>query len=47
MDVRPRAYVECPDGWGATQILHGQLLKLGYQIDHVRKLGHSLLVIKG
>ena len=46
MDVRPRAYVECPDGWGATQILYGQLLKLGYQIDHVRKLGRSLLVIR-
>lgn len=47
MDVRPRAHIEAPDNWGATQILYGQLLKLGYQIDHVRKLGHSLLVIKG
>ena len=46
MDVRPRAYIECPDNWGATQILYGQLLKLGYQIDHVRKLGHSLLVLR-
>jgi hypothetical protein len=46
MDVRPRAYVECPVGWGATQILYGHLLKLGYKIDHVRKLGHSLLVIR-
>ena len=47
MEPRLRAYVECPDGWGAARILHGQLLNLGYQIDHVRKLGHSLLVIKG
>lgn len=46
MDVRPRAYVECPDGWAAARILHTQMLKLGYTVDHVRKLGHSLLIIK-
>lgn len=47
MDARMRAYVECPDGWAAARILHTRLLKLGYQIDHMRKLGRSLLVIKG